>query len=92
MAWYDNFFDENYIKTCAHLDRERTARDVNFILKVLEISHNDLILDIPCGFGRHCIELTKRGYKVAGMEYNMCQIDEAKRLRRISIIGREIVN
>jgi len=80
MPWYKDFFDETYNRTYIHLDWERTAREVDFIEKALELDKNDLILDIPCGFGRHSIELTKRGYRVTGMEYNYPQIDMAMRL------------
>ncbi|MCD4783489.1 MAG: class I SAM-dependent methyltransferase [Candidatus Eremiobacteraeota bacterium] len=80
MPWYKDFFDENYNKTYLHLNWERTAREADFIEKVLELEKDDLILDIPCGFGRHSIELTKRGYHVIGMEYNYPQIDMAMRI------------
>jgi len=82
MAWFDDFFDESYMKTYIHLNRERTAREVDFIEAVLELSADDLILDIPCGFGRHSIELTLRDYKVTGIEYNALQIEEAKKLMK----------
>jgi SAM-dependent methyltransferase len=91
MAWYEDFFDENYIKTYIHLDRERTSKDVDFIGKALEISKENLILDIPCGFGRHSIELTGRGYHVTGMEYNSPQIDEAKKLMKETGMDFEII-
>ena len=80
MAWYDEFFNEDYFKTYYNLNWERTAKDADFIETALELSKEDLILDMPCGFGRHSIELTKRGYNVTGMEYNKAQIDKAKEL------------
>lgn len=82
MPWYVDFFDENYFKTYYHLDWKNTEKDVDFIEKALKLTPEDLILDIPCGFGRHSIELTKRGYKVVGMEYNKHQIDKAKELMK----------
>ena len=91
MAWYEDFFDETYLKTYVHLDRERTSKDVDFIIKALEISKDHLVLDIPCGFGRHSIELTARGYKVTGMEYNTPQIEEAKKLMKETGVDFEII-
>jgi SAM-dependent methyltransferase len=82
MAWFDEFFDESYLKTYIHLNRERTVREVDFIEVALELSPEDLILDVPCGFGRHSIELTLRDYKVTGMEYNIVQIEHAKKLMK----------
>jgi len=91
MAWYDEFFNEDYFKTYFHLDWERTAREADFIETTLELSREDLILDIPCGFGRHSIELTERGYKVVGMEYNKAQIDRAKELMKEKNVEFEIL-
>jgi len=91
MAWYEDFFDENYTKTYVHLNRERTSKDVDFIIKALEISKENLILDIPCGFGRHSIELNQRGYLVTGMEYNTPQIDEAKKLMKEKEVNFDII-
>jgi SAM-dependent methyltransferase len=80
MAWFDDFFDDSYLKTYTHLNWERTAREVDYLIKILEIKTEQHIVDVPCGFGRHSIELTRRGFKVTGIEYNQTQIDFAERL------------
>ncbi|MCE1248645.1 MAG: class I SAM-dependent methyltransferase [Firmicutes bacterium] len=80
MAWFDDFFDDSYLKTYTHLNWERTSRDADLITHLLGLTPELDILDIPCGFGRHSIELTKRGYKVTGVEYSQTQIDFAERL------------
>jgi len=82
MAWFDEFFDDHYNRTYRHLNREKTKKDVDYITKALDLSRDHEILDIPCGFGRHAIELTRRGYKVTGMEYNQSQIDRARELMK----------
>lgn len=91
MPWYDEFFDEYYNKTYTHLNRERTSREVDLIIDALEMTKEDLILDMPCGFGRHSIELTRRGYRVTGMEYNQSQIDRAKELMKTEGVRFEII-
>ena len=78
MRWYESFFDEFYQKAYHYLDRERTAQEVDLIQKLLELDLNHKILDIPCGSGRHAIELTRRGFNVVGMEYHPAQIEAAK--------------
>lgn len=56
---------------------ERTISEVNFIEKLLELENKDLILDCPCGIGRHSIELAKRGYKTRGIDLSEISIKEA---------------
>ena len=82
MSWIDTFFDDFYTKTYTHLDKEITVKQVDFIIDILKIEKKHKILDIPCGFGRHSLELTKRGYDVTGMEYHQTQIDRAKKLMK----------
>jgi cyclopropane fatty-acyl-phospholipid synthase-like methyltransferase len=80
MPWYVDFFDKDYITTYAHLTPELTRTEADFIEKTLALEAGHRILDIPCGFGRHSIELASRGYSVTGMEYNLPQIDHARKL------------
>ncbi len=76
--WYETLF-ENYAKT---YDKESftqgTAGECDFIEK--EIHHNKSlkILDVGCGTGRHSIELTKRGYKVTGIDFSESQLARAR--------------
>lgn len=49
---------------------QRTKREVEFILKHLKPKKNSLILDCPCGYGRHLIELAKKGFRVTGIDIN----------------------
>ncbi len=55
-------------------------KDVDFLIKVLEIEKSDNILDITCGQGRHTTELAKRGYTVSGVDFSSSLIDEAKQI------------
>lgn len=36
------------------------------------------ILDVGCGTGRHAIELTKRGYRVVGIDLSDAQLTRAR--------------
>jgi len=49
---------------------ERTRAEVDFILRSLDLASGARILDLPCGEGRHAIELTARGYHVCGADMN----------------------
>lgn len=66
--WYESLF-EHYARG---YDREPftqgTAGECDFIERELSHDRTRRILDIGCGTGRHAIELTKRGYRVTGVD------------------------
>lgn len=47
---------------------QRTEKEKKFIIKYLKPKLNSLILDCPCGYGRHSIELAKLGHQVIGID------------------------
>lgn len=50
-------------------DTIKTAeKEVNFMIKTLRLSPGAKVLDLGCGFGRHSIELAKKGFKVTGVD------------------------
>jgi cyclopropane fatty-acyl-phospholipid synthase-like methyltransferase len=49
---------------------ERTIAEVDGVLNVLDLSAGSKILDCPCGYGRHSLELSKRGFFVTGSDLN----------------------
>ncbi|NTU49382.1 MAG: class I SAM-dependent methyltransferase [Desulfobulbaceae bacterium] len=76
--WYESLF-ENY----AHkYDNEPfvqgTLGECDFIEAEIGRDKSVRILDIGCGTGRHAIELTKRGYKVTGVDLSGNQIKRAR--------------
>jgi cyclopropane fatty-acyl-phospholipid synthase-like methyltransferase len=77
-VWYKELFD-NYART---YDKEPftqgTLGEVDFIEKELNLDKSKTILDIGCGTGRHAIELTKRGYKVTGVDLSESQLQRAR--------------
>ena len=48
-----------------------TAGEVNFIVEVLELASGQRILDLACGFGRHALELARRGWAVVGVDITL---------------------
>ncbi len=70
MAWYDEFFKEDYLKIYVpFLTEERTKTDVDFIVQVLNLPAGSKILDLACGYGRHTIPLAKMEYDMTGLDY-----------------------
>ena len=58
---------------------EMTAADVRFLERALKIAPGARILDVPCGNGRHAIELARRSCKMTGVDFSSEFIEEARR-------------
>ncbi len=67
--WYEDFFQgincELWEKA---IPAEWTKQEVDFLVSELNLQQGQHILDIPCGFGRHSVELAKRGFNVTGID------------------------
>jgi cyclopropane fatty-acyl-phospholipid synthase-like methyltransferase len=88
--WKDqkgNLFDLTYILGDDSIDgykpgetqtlEERTKNETDGIIKLLELEEGHSILDIPCGYGRHSIELSKKGINITGVDYSKSHIKKA---------------
>lgn len=56
---------------------EDTEDQVDFIIRTLELSGSERILDMACGFGRHSLELARRGFRVVGVDITKAYIEDA---------------
>jgi len=67
--WYEDFFQgincELWEKA---VSAEWTKQEVDFLVGELNLKTGQSLIDIPCGFGRHSIELAKRGFHVTGID------------------------
>lgn len=54
-----------------------TDQEVGFIMKILNLPPESDILDLYCGYGRHAIELAKKGFRVTGVDANQAFLDIA---------------
>jgi SAM-dependent methyltransferase len=57
---------------------ERTLAECDGIERMLALSKGARILDIPCGIGRHSIELSRRGYRMMGVDFKPDFIEAAR--------------
>jgi len=77
--WWNDFFESD-LWAQVHLKTktaEQTLQEIEFIKKVAPRSGPLDVLDIPCGVGRHAIELSQLGHKVLG-------VDNSKNLLRLA--------
>lgn len=89
-AW-DAFFDDHYLRTyAAGQDPEVAAEQALAAARLAGCEPGSLILDMPCGYGRHSIPLARAGYRVVGADRSQVLVDEARR-RAGDIEGLELV-
>jgi SAM-dependent methyltransferase len=67
MAWYQEWFGEEYLELYAHRDENEAREQVAFFrAQCGDISGR--VLDLACGMGRHIKELTVSGYDAVGCD------------------------
>jgi SAM-dependent methyltransferase len=81
--WFEEVFDEDYLRTLPFMTAQQTLRETTFIKEALSPPAEGEVLDIACGYGRHAIELGQRGFKVTGLDLSLPLLiraaDEAQR-------------
>ncbi len=68
MYFYEEFLTE-----------ERTNREIDFMIRELELTPSMKILDLACGFGRHANRLAEKGYNVTGIDITPGFLEIAKK-------------
>ncbi len=78
--WWRKLFNALYVKTDGDVveNAENTRREVDFIVSAAAIQPHSTILDLCCGQGRHCLELSRRGFK------NVLGVDRSRYLIRLA--------
>jgi SAM-dependent methyltransferase len=79
QPWYSVAFGEDYMRMyLPNFPSEINEREVDALLTLLDLPRGAKILDLCCGWGRHAIELAKRGYAVTGIDLNDIQLQKAR--------------
>jgi SAM-dependent methyltransferase len=69
--WWRSFFLEPWSRIQAGgYAHERTCAECDLIQRALDFDPPARILDIPCGIGRHSVELARRGFHLTGVDFN----------------------
>jgi SAM-dependent methyltransferase len=67
--WYKDFFRGVALDVWrGAVSPEQTRAEADFLEKVLEPPAEARLLDVPCGNGRHSLELASRGYRTTGVD------------------------
>lgn len=76
--WYESLFENYGKKYDSEVFTQGTIGECDFLEQEFNFDKSLKILDVGCGTGRHAIELTKRGYKITGIDRSESQLERAR--------------
>lgn len=79
MEWFKEAFGEHYLTVYAHRNEALAVSEVDFLIAAMQISRDDLILDLACGAGRHSLAFKKLGFKIVGGDLSLELLGAANR-------------
>jgi len=89
--WYAEFFDAFYDETHAEIEALTTGREVAGVVTWLDLRPGERVLDVPCGSGRHAVELAARGLQVTGLDLSERMLGRARGRARARGVDVEFV-
>jgi SAM-dependent methyltransferase len=90
MAWYREWFGEEYLELYSHRDRAEAERQADFVEAQLGDRAPHAVLDLACGAGRHTDALRERGYRVLGIDLSLTLLAQRPDLPRVAGDMREL--
>jgi cyclopropane fatty-acyl-phospholipid synthase-like methyltransferase len=77
--WFETFFQGPAVDFWTRaMTPALTLADVDFLVKTFDVKPGSRLLDVPCGNGRHSIELARRGYRTTGIDLSDEFLDAAR--------------
>ena len=77
--WYESFFEGIVLDLWRQaVSPEQTRLEADFLERVLKPKPGARVLDVPCGLGRHSLELASRGFRMTGVDLSSEAIQEAR--------------
>ncbi|MBN2135856.1 MAG: class I SAM-dependent methyltransferase [Acidobacteria bacterium] len=76
--WFEDMFDADYIQSYRRINQS-SKEEVEGVIDLLSLTNDMKILDLCCGYGRHTLELARRGFKVTGYDLSSVFLENAKK-------------
>jgi SAM-dependent methyltransferase len=87
MAWYKEWFGEEYLELYSHRDESEAEGHVDFVERHLRTPDGrcpKAVLDLACGAGRHTAALRRRGYRTLGVDLSVTLLAHMQGLPRVA--------
>src|SRR5437870_13900235 len=85
--WWRSWFGRGYLALYDEYLAERTPVEIDQLEALLTLRPPCRILELPCGQGRHAIELARRGYDVTGVDLSPYLLRVAKARAEAAGVG-----
>ncbi|HET9894082.1 MAG TPA: class I SAM-dependent methyltransferase [Streptosporangiaceae bacterium] len=73
-AWHETNFGDNWLRVALNFPGPLAADEARFAAQVLGLRPGTRVLDMPCGHGRHSVELARLGVAVTGVDSSAASI------------------
>ena len=84
VAWYKEWFGQDYLDLYAHRDQDEADVHVDFVLEQLaDTPPPRAVLDLACGAGRHTAALRRRGLRALGVDLSLTLLSRRPDLPRV---------
>jgi SAM-dependent methyltransferase len=88
--WYESFFSPLALEFWRAVVPPGYTRDeVDLLERELGLGGRGRLLDLPCGEGRHALELARRGHRVTGVDLSAYAVEHARAEARRTGAGAE---
>jgi SAM-dependent methyltransferase len=84
VAWYKEWFGQEYLELYAHRDRGEAERHVDFVQARFAGEQPVAVLDLACGAGRHTGALRRRGYRALGIDLSLTLLTQSLELPHVA--------
>ena len=83
VAWYREWFGEEYMELYAHRGAEEAERHVELVVRIFGDGRPRAVLDLACGAGRHTAALRRHGVRTLGTDLSLTLLATAPELPRV---------
>ena len=84
MAWFEEWFGEEYLELYAHRDEREAERHLDFVERHFGATRPTAVLDLACGAGRHTLALRERGYRALGIDLSLTLLTRPPAFPRVN--------
>lgn len=90
VAWYKEWFGEDYLDLYAHRDAGEARGHIDFVESLFSEDRPRAVLDLACGAGRHTRELRRRGHRALGTDLSITLLAQGADLPRVAADMRDL--